>query len=104
MAHMGVHGHGTALIFARTETRWFTEQVWNRATALLFLTGRIVFVRHGAAQGAGHNAPAPSVLVAYGSEDAERLAGCGLSGAYVHGWRLAGVAPMPQEDLFGGAA
>jgi hypothetical protein len=39
------HGTGTALIFARTETRVFFEQVWQRATALLFLRGRIKFLR-----------------------------------------------------------
>ncbi|WP_280794338.1 DNA N-6-adenine-methyltransferase [Aurantimicrobium minutum] len=39
------HGTGTALIFARTETRVFFEQVWQRATALLFVRGRIKFLR-----------------------------------------------------------
>src|SRR6266700_2805786 len=35
------HGQGTALIFARTETAWFAGYVWAKATALLFLAGRI---------------------------------------------------------------
>jgi hypothetical protein len=100
---MAAHGHGTALIFARTETRWFVEYVWRRATALLFLEGRIGFLRLSGACGTS-TAPAPSVLVAYGSGDAERLAGAGLSGAYIHGWQVAGVVSVPQEDLFGGAA
>jgi hypothetical protein len=102
-ARMAAHGHGTALIFARTETRWFVEYVWRRATALLFLEGRIGFLRLSGACGTS-TAPAPSVLVAYGSEDAERLAGAGLSGAYIHGWQVAGVVSVRQEDLFGGAA
>lgn len=39
------HGSGTALIFARTETRVFFEQVWGRASALLFMRGRVKFLR-----------------------------------------------------------
>jgi hypothetical protein len=66
------HDQGTALIFARTETRVFFEQVWDRATALLFFYGRIYFLD---AQGvpAKANAGAPSVLIAYGREDAKIL-------------------------------
>ncbi|SDT83842.1 hypothetical protein SAMN04488548_1051, partial [Gordonia westfalica] len=37
------HGTGTALIFARTETAGFQAQVWRRATAVLFLEGRLTF-------------------------------------------------------------
>jgi hypothetical protein len=37
------HGTGTALIFARTETEAFCDQVWNRATALYFPRGRLNF-------------------------------------------------------------
>lgn len=37
------HGNGVALIFARTETKAFFEQVWDRADALLFLRGRLTF-------------------------------------------------------------
>ena len=37
------HGNGIALIFARTETKCFFENVWNSADALLFVKGRIRF-------------------------------------------------------------
>lgn len=43
LARMADHNHGTALIFARTETDAFFRFVWERATALLFMRGRINF-------------------------------------------------------------
>jgi len=79
------HGHGTALIFARTDTSWFVEQVWRRADALLFLSGRVFFHRADGSR-ATDNGGAPSVLIAYGEGDAERLASCGLAGSFVRGW------------------
>lgn len=66
------HRHGTALIFARTETVLFHEAVWNAATAVLFLRGRLFFHRADGVA-AEHNAGAPSCLVAYGESDAAYL-------------------------------
>lgn len=76
------HGRGTALIFARTETRSFFTQVWEKATALLFLKGRLFFHWPDGAV-AKANSGAPSVLVAYGSDDARALRASGLDGQYV---------------------
>lgn len=76
------HGHGTALIFARTETELFWETVWQAATAVLFLKGRLVFCRPDGVP-AAHNGGAPSCLVAYGTRDAEILAKCGLPGKFI---------------------
>lgn len=73
---------GIALIFARTETRGFEQEVWKKATALRFLYGRLHFYRPNGTKGAT-NAGAPSVLVAYGEAAADRLARCGLDGAFV---------------------
>lgn len=66
------HGRGTALIFARTETESFHRNVWNAATAILFLRGRVTFLN---AEGipARANSGAPSCLVAYGERDTHRL-------------------------------
>lgn len=72
------HGTGTALIFARTETEMFQAHCWMRATAMLFLWGRIFFHKPDGG---------PSVLVAYGRVDAERLRNCGLRGAFVSEWK-----------------
>lgn len=98
MRRMVDHGRGIALIFARTETEVFQETVWRSADALLFHEGRLFFhvnertefKRKGqrslwADRGecAPANAGAPSVFCAYGAEDAEILASCGLPGAFV---------------------
>jgi hypothetical protein len=82
LARLADHGTGTALIFARTETRMFFDTVWRRASALLFLEGRLTFLRPDTTP-AGANSGAPSVLVAYGDLDANRLARCSLPGAYI---------------------
>ncbi len=76
------HGTGIALTFARTETEWFRETVWGGASAALFLYGRLHFHRANGKR-AKANAGAPSVLIAYGHRDAERLRYCGLAGFFV---------------------
>ncbi|HWT40977.1 MAG TPA: DNA N-6-adenine-methyltransferase [Dongiaceae bacterium] len=76
------HGHGTALVFARTETAWFFETVWRAASSVLFLEGRIYFHRADGTRAAA-NAGAPSCLVAYGAQDAVTLSKSGIAGHYV---------------------
>ena len=84
MARLAEHGCGTALVFARTETAWWFQHVWPMASALLFLEGRVTFHRPDGATGrVGHNAGGPSVLIAYGLDDADRLEASGLAGAFV---------------------
>jgi hypothetical protein len=75
------HGVGTSLIFARTETEAFHRFIWNGANALLFLAGRLHFHRPDGTRAAA-NAGAPSVLCAYGKDDADRLAASSLPGAF----------------------
>jgi len=72
MSRMADHGHGTALLFARTETRAWQEFIWPRATALLFIKGRLTFWTPGGRPARGP-AGAPSALIAYGDRDAEAL-------------------------------
>jgi hypothetical protein len=79
---LAAHGRGTALIFARTETAGFVEQVWGKATGLLFLHGRLHF-HYPDGRRAKANSGAPSVLVAYGEDDAAILRSCALGGTYV---------------------
>lgn len=76
------HGDGIALVFARTETAMFFESVWPRASALLFIEGRINF-HHPNGTRASANSGAPSVLIAYGESNAIALETCGLPGAFV---------------------
>ena len=76
------HGKGTALLFARTETVMFFEHVWNKATALLFVEGRLYF-HHADGTKAKANAGGPSVLIAYGQNDADKLARSSIPGKRV---------------------
>ena len=119
MARMADHNQGTALVFARTETETFCRYIWDRATALLFIEGRLHFHRIDGTR-AKANSGAPSVLCAYGRDDAERLAECGINGAFVplllprsiaalcvnETWKGALVevmrdrGPMPLADLY----
>jgi hypothetical protein len=66
------HGNGMTLIFARTETKFFFDYVWDKANALFFFKGRLYF-HHSNGEKAKNNAGAPSVLVAYGKNNVEIL-------------------------------
>jgi hypothetical protein len=88
LGRMAAHNHGIALIFARTETAAFHRFVWQCASALLFIRGRLDF--HTVTgdvgrrpDGTAANSGAPSVLCAYGAADAEALAFCGIEGHFV---------------------
>lgn len=76
------HGNGIALIFARTETSMFFDQVWSKANAVLFLRGRLHF-HHVDGRRAAANAGAPSVLVAYGRENVDALKRSGIDGIVI---------------------
>ncbi len=75
------HGNGIAIVFARTETKCFFENVWNSANALLFVKGRIRFYHVSGVQGGTPGAP--SVFVAYGKENALALKNSGIEGRYL---------------------
>lgn len=80
---MVLHGHGMALMPARTETHDF-QTYMSAAQALLFLRGRIYFER-GHRPGANGNGatttpPFGIVICAYGETMAEALLGSGLLG------------------------
>lgn len=80
------HGNGIALIFARTETKLFVEQVWSKAAALLFIHGRLYF-HHADGSKAKANSGAPSVLVAYGDINADILESAhGIKGTFIRDW------------------
>lgn len=70
------HGDGLALVFARTDTRWWQRTV-PQATAVCFVAGRLRFVP-GAEQPAPGTAGAPSALIAYGLPCALALADADL--------------------------
>lgn len=95
LARLAEHDRGTALIFARTDTEAFHRHVFERASALLFMEGRINFHvgaaytdektgrRYEIGDRAPGNAGAPTVLCAYGIEDTDILATCEIAGQFV---------------------
>lgn len=82
LARCAAHGNAVALIFARTETAMFFEHVWGRADAVLFLRGRLHF-HHIDGTRARANGGAPSVLIAYGRNNAHCFMQCGVDGQYI---------------------
>jgi hypothetical protein len=84
---MALHNNGILLVFARTETQAFRRN-WDCATAMLFLYQRIPFLNENFVEADGGRAP--SVLIAYGKENADILKAAklrgDLEGAYMEGW------------------
>jgi hypothetical protein len=78
---LAAHGDGIALIFARTETKAFFDQVWDKADGILFIKGRIKF--HKPDGSVGGTAGSPSVLVAYGKDNVDVLENCNIAGKLV---------------------
>ena len=94
------HGHGTALLHARTETEWF-RICWELATVILFMARRLTFMRPDGTpcttrSGEKANSGAPPVLVAFGDYDAMRLRKFSAEhgGALVERWQLFGGASL----------
>jgi len=65
MRRLADHGNGIALICARTETGMFFKTVRNKADAIFFFRGRLIF-HHVTGKLSDNCIGAPSCLVAYG--------------------------------------
>lgn len=75
------HGNGIALIFARTETKFFFNHIWDDADAVLFVKGRIRFYN---IKGEQKGTPgAPSIFVAYGKSNADILRKSEIEGKFI---------------------
>lgn len=76
------HKNVTALIYARTETKYFFDFVWDKAVGALFIKGRLKFydINGKLAQ---HSAGAPSVLVAWDYHNALTLMLSRIQGKYL---------------------
>lgn len=72
---------GIALIFARTETRGFHEQIWEKAHSVFFFRGRLSFYHVDGEKGGTANAP--SCLVSYTERDTLAIAESGLCGKLI---------------------
>lgn len=75
------HNNGIALILARTETKGFFSEVWDGADSILFLKGRVNFIRSDFTRAGASTAP--SVLIAYGAENTKVLEESGLEGKLI---------------------
>ena len=83
LGKMAEHNQGIALIFARTDTDYFHKYIFQVATGILFLKGRIRFLdRFG--RPTKNSSPAPSCLVSYGTKDLLALKLCGLHGELIN--------------------
>ena len=80
MNKLAAHGRGTALVVARTDTRWMQNHL-RISKCVLFVHVRIQFLTEDLRE-AGSSSIA-SVLMAYGREDAEILRDCSIKG-----WRV----------------
>jgi len=76
MEKLAKHGNGIALVFSRTDVKWWHSTVSN-ATAICFVRGRITFIS-GAGQSAPGNSGGPSALIAYGKDNADAIRSSGL--------------------------
>jgi hypothetical protein len=75
------HGEGIALVFARTDCKWFHD-VCAKANGILFLKGRVKFV-DGLGVTGGGGAGSGSMLVAWGQDNADVLKSMSNRGFYI---------------------
>jgi hypothetical protein len=74
------HGNGVAMVFARTETELWQDQIFPTASGFLFLRGRVRFYcPNGSASNWG-KATAPSCLIAWGGKNFDKLVGIAKKG------------------------
>ncbi|MCX6230859.1 MAG: adenine methyltransferase [Bacteroidetes bacterium] len=75
------HRNSIVLMYANLDTKLFTDIIWPKATALLFLKGRLRYYNTKGERGG--NSLAPSVLVAFDDENAIKLRDSGLEGMFI---------------------
>jgi hypothetical protein len=72
------HGNGIALVFSRTDTRWFQEL---KPDLTFFISGRIKFLKHDTFQEAT-NAGHGSCLLAFGRKNAAAILNSDIKGVW----------------------
>lgn len=78
---MADNNNGILLLFARLDNKLFQEIILPRATAILFMRHRVRFYREDGTQGGSPGIG--SVLIAFGSNNAEILRRSGIAGFYL---------------------
>lgn len=79
---IALHGDGTCLCFARTDTDAFQQFVFPFADSILFLDGRLTFLDVKGNPG-DWNGGAPSILIAYGENNSQAISSSGLRGHHL---------------------
>lgn len=79
---MCYHNNGIALVFARTDTKWFHDYA-GQASALLFIKGRVQFI-DGNKMTKSTGSTCGSVLIGYGDKARDILANSKIDGMYIH--------------------
>jgi hypothetical protein len=77
---MAAHGNGIMLVFARSDTNAWQEDIFPFADATLLLSGRVRFYSPSGER--GKSGTAPSALMAYGHANVGALRNAGISGAF----------------------
>jgi hypothetical protein len=67
------HGEGVALIFARTDTKLWQDDIFPTADGYLDIRGRMKFCRPDGTVHPQGNAGAPSCLIAWGQKNRDKL-------------------------------
>lgn len=76
------HGNGIALVFSRTDASWCQEAI-SRATAMLFIAGRIEFIPGKENSHKKGRCGAGTVMFAFGEDCAEALRRLSDRGVYL---------------------
>jgi hypothetical protein len=85
------HGNGIFLVYVRTETEAWQEDIFPFADAILLLARRINFLLPSGEKGS-KSPTAPSALLAYGQINVEALRNAGIAGAlYTKAEMLPGI-------------
>ncbi len=79
MNRLALHGNGTALVYNRSDTPAFQDYVFPFATSILYIRGRVFFCDINGVP-AKSSGGAPSVLIAYGENNADAIADSGIRG------------------------
>lgn len=78
MSKLAEHNDGIALVFARTDVRWFQDNVY-KASVVCFISSRIKFHKGHIGDGSQIGTPgAGSMLIAYGEKSKNAVLNSGL--------------------------
>jgi DNA N-6-adenine-methyltransferase (Dam) len=75
------HGNAIALVYAKTDAKYFQDIVLKQATAVLFIKGRVKF--HYTDGNKADSAPLPSLLVAFDQVTGRLLEESGIGGSFL---------------------